>query len=395
MTTQIRPSRLSRFSAFKAIILCLLAGAACISFVGCGSDTESSTSPIGEITSSSSDEVIESSDGYAFLLTSSSEQGSSSSITPNESSSSVQSSSSEVAAVSSSSDVVAESSSSDKAESSSSEKSSSSVEESSSSVESSSSEVPSSSSVVESSSSVAESSSSEIMISSSSLTESSSSEESSSSQQNVILDSSYYDAEENTLKDFRDGRIYKTITIGTQIWMAENLKLQKFGTKNIKSFCYDNKSINCEQVGRLYIRSSALDSAALFSKNSKGCGDIDKACSIVKPVRGICPKNWHLADTTEWKTLISSVEGKKDNLKAISGWDETCTKNLTNGKYGFDAFPGYQQGDAQSYTLNMARFWAATTTRHVVGLSCYETDGYLLISNPAYFAVSVRCIKDN
>jgi uncharacterized protein (TIGR02145 family) len=225
--------------------------------------------------------------------------------------------------------------------------------------------------------------------------ESSSSEESSSSQQNVILDSSYYDAEENTLKDFRDGRIYKTITIGTQIWMAENLKLQKFGTKNIKSFCYDNKSINCEQVGRLYIRSSALDSAALFSKNSKGCGDIDKACSIVKPVRGICPKNWHLADTTEWKTLISSVEGKKDNLKAISGWDETCTKNLTNGKYGFDAFPGYQQGDAQSYTLNMARFWAATTTRHVVGLSCYETDGYLLISNPAYFAVSVRCIKDN
>ena len=283
------------------------------------------------------------------------------------------SSSSEGAAGSSSSEVVTGSSSS--------EKSSSSVTESSSSVESSTSEVPSSSSVVESSSSVAESSSS--------------SEESSSSQQNVILDSSYYDAEENTLKDFRDGRIYKTITIGTQIWMAENLKLQKFGTKNIKSFCYDNKSINCEQVGRLYIRSSALDSAALFSKNSKGCGDIDKACSIVKPVRGICPKNWHLADTTEWKTLISSVEGKKDNLKAISGWDETCTKNLTNGKYGFDAFPGYQQGDAQSYTLNMARFWAATTTRHVVGLSCYETDGYLLISNPANFAVSVRCIKDS
>ena len=95
------------------------------------------------------------------------------------------------------------------------------------------------------------------------------------------------------------------------------------------------------------------------------------------------------------KNVVNNVEGKKDNLKAISGWDETCTKNLTNGKYGFDAFPGYQQGDAQSYTLNMARFWAATTTRHVVGLSCYETDGYLLISNPANFAVSVRCIKDS
>ena len=36
MTSQIRPSRPSRFSAFKAIILCLLAGATCMSFVGCG-----------------------------------------------------------------------------------------------------------------------------------------------------------------------------------------------------------------------------------------------------------------------------------------------------------------------------------------------------------------------
>ena len=36
MTTQIRPSRLNRFSAFMTIILCLLAGATCMSFVGCG-----------------------------------------------------------------------------------------------------------------------------------------------------------------------------------------------------------------------------------------------------------------------------------------------------------------------------------------------------------------------
>ena len=79
MTTTCVITRLCRFSAFKTIILCLLAGATCMSFVGCGGDTESSTSPVDEITSSTSDGVVESSDGSALLLTSSSESESSSS----------------------------------------------------------------------------------------------------------------------------------------------------------------------------------------------------------------------------------------------------------------------------------------------------------------------------
>lgn len=115
MTTQIRPSRPSRFSAFKTIILCLLAGVTCMSFVGCGGDTESSTSPVDEITSSTSDGVVESSDGSALLLTSSSESESSSS----EKAIDVSSSSGEK---SSSSSGKVESSSSDKGEMSSSSK---------------------------------------------------------------------------------------------------------------------------------------------------------------------------------------------------------------------------------------------------------------------------------
>ena len=399
MTTQIRLSCPSRFSAFKAIILCLLAGAACISFVGCGGDTESSTSPIGEITSSSSDEVIEGIGKFSSSsnkvepdssssssVTQSESNGSSSSVAPNESSSSVQSSLSEVAAVSSSSDVVAESSSS--------EKSSSSEAESSSSVESSSSEVPSSSSVIESSSSVAESSSSEIMISSSSVMESSSSEESSSSQQNVILDSSYYDAEENTLKDFRDGRIYKTITIGTQIWMAENINLE-YNRGTAKSFCFNDSTKYCDVYGRLYTKAAAMDSAAVYGENSKGCGGANYGnCVIKKPVRGICPEKWHLPDSLEWLALVSFVGGDKTNLMSSTAWDELC--DIGNDVYNFAVLPGGNRGVNGKYANFGANeeYWLPQKNHDAMNFGCYKTDWVFSYLSPKE-AHPIRCIKDS
>ena len=281
------------------------------------------------------------------------------------------SSSSEGAADSSSSDVVAESSSS--------EKSSSSVAESSSSVESSSSKEPSSSSVVESSSSVAESSSS--------------SEFSSSSQQNTALDSSYYNAEENTLTDFRDGQIYKTISIGNQIWMAENLKVKKYGKNNIASFCFNNDEQNCDSIGRLYIRSAAFDSVGVFGSSGKGCGKNTTACSAQKPVRGICPKNWHIADSLDWTNLVLAVEENKLNLRATYGWRESCYENPTNGKYGFDALPGYK--DDTNFINNAANFWVGESTTRAMIISCWEQSTYIIYAARPEFAYSIRCIKDS
>lgn len=362
-----------------------------MSFVGCGGDTESSTSPVDEITSSTSNEVVESSDGSALLLTSSSESessssekaidvGSSSGEKSSSSSGKVESSSSGKGEKSSSSEGVASSSSSEVVVgSSSSEKSSSSVAESSSSVESSSSKEPSSSSVVESSSSVAESSSS--------------SEFSSSSQQNTALDSSYYNAEENTLTDFRDGQIYKTVSIGNQIWMAENLKVKKYGKNNIASFCFNNDEQNCDSIGRLYIRSAAFDSVGVFGSSGKGCGKNTTACSAQKPVRGICPKNWHIADSLDWTNLVLAVEENKLNLRATYGWRESCYENPTNGKYGFDALPGYK--DDTNFINNAANFWVGESTTRAMIISCWEQSTYIIYAARPEFAYSIRCIKDS
>ncbi len=78
------------------------------------------------------------------------------------------------------------------------------------------------------------------------------------------------------LTDARDGQVYRTVEIGDQIWMAENLNyayMVKTQELDSSSFCYGNKVENCEKYGRLYLWSAAVDSAALFSENGKGCGD--------------------------------------------------------------------------------------------------------------------------
>ena len=293
------------------------------------------------------------------------------------------SSSSEGAAGSSSSEVVAGPSSS--------EKSSSSVTESSSSVESSSSKEPSSSSVVESSSSVVESSSSSSEIDK----KSSSSEFSSSSQQKTVLDSSYYNAEENTLTDFRDGQIYKTVSIGNQIWMAQDLKIKKYGNLTIKSYCYEDNSQNCDSIGRLYIRSAAFDSVGAFSSSGKGCGKNNTACSLKKPARGICPKNWHVADSLEWVNLFNEVEKNNLNLMATQGWDESCYENPTNGIYGFNALPGYR-GSNGKYSKWASYFWVAEKNVRSFSLSCYwEPKLPIISSDTPESAFSVRCLKDS
>ena len=229
--------------------------------------------------------------------------------------------------------------------------------------------------------------------SSSSVTLSSSVESSSSSS----VPEGYVDPStvvKGILTDARDGQTYKTVTIGTQTWMAENLN---FETEN--SFCYNDSAEYCPKFGRLYLWSTAMDSVGTWSTNGKGCG-YEKYCSPTYPVRGVCPEGWHLPTVAEFETLIDAVGGisiASKVLKSQASWNGNG-----NGKdaFAFSAIPaGYRYSNGNFFDEgSRAYIWSSVENgsygAYYMGLH-YVYDDYACPSSlTKYFGFSVRCVKD-
>ena len=342
----------------------------------------SSSSSVTESPSTSSGQAPQSVESDGSSSSEKAVDGSSSSDGKNSSSSGkVESSSSGKGEKSSSSEGVAGSSSSDVvAESSSSEKSSSSVAGSSSSVESSSSEEQSSSSVVESSSSDAESSSSLEIESSSSIALSSSSE--------TPTVMSIYDAENNTLTDLRDNQVYKTVTIGEQIWMAENLNYMPNDTVGTiysgETVCgggilkSSEDSKKCSTYGRLYTRKIALYKATRSNR------------------QGICPEGWNIPLKSDWETLVSFLgNNAAAKLKKADGsWSSTSTNEsgfsaLIAGTYSYSV-KWYNSDSTTAFY-----YWEKDTNPYFFRL--YDKSDDASAINYAHgidMMYSVRCIKE-
>jgi uncharacterized protein (TIGR02145 family) len=191
---------------------------------------------------------------------------------------------------------------------------------------------------------------------------------------------------ENFFIDARDKQIYKKVTIGTQTWMAENLNYE---TAN--SLCYMD---SCAKYGRYYTWADAMDSAAVFSDNAKGCG-YDVECTIKTPARGICPEGWHIPDSTEWRTLYSAMGESPYAMQAkgFDGWPDATDA------YGFSALPagGYMRSDFYDVG-GLARFWGATEfteyDNHSADYWYLRADGATCSFADENFALSVRCIKN-
>ncbi|WP_290734117.1 MULTISPECIES: fibrobacter succinogenes major paralogous domain-containing protein [unclassified Fibrobacter] len=194
--------------------------------------------------------------------------------------------------------------------------------------------------------------------------------------------------EYGTLTDSRDGRTYKTVVIGAQTWMAENLNFETDDSE-----CYDNDASNCEKYGRLYSWGTAMDGAGAFSENGKGCGNAN-TCLETFPVRGICPSGWHLPDKYEWETLFIAARGYTRAgkiLKSQSGWGD--------GGNGSDAvgFSVLFDGLGASVDDSRVHFWTSTETSGEVaywigfrGVNDYVTNLEFDKDNFVY----VRCLKD-
>lgn len=184
-------------------------------------------------------------------------------------------------------------------------------------------------------------------------------------------------APQSTMKDSRDGQTYKTVKIGKQVWMAENMN---YDIKH--SYCYDNKPENCEKYGRLYTWGAA---------------------------NYVCPEGWHLPTIEEFETLMSNVGGKETAgkmLKSKQGWEpyeHEFEHALQDGngidKNGFNVLPagnrlsgGYFYGAGEG-----ALFWIAAESivNYAYSLRLYySSEGARLGILEKDLAVSVRCLRD-
>jgi len=167
--------------------------------------------------------------------------------------------------------------------------------------------------------------------------------------------------------DSRDGRKYRTIKIGGQTWMAENLNID-----TADSWCYENKAANCAKYGRLYAWEAA---------------------------RTACPAGWRLPDDVAWRILDNAAGGTTAGkaLKSASGWHKGG--NGTDG-YGFSALPGgygYYSDGSFDHAGKHGYWWTAAEYaegRAYIRKISYDSDIVDEYSNMTGNGYSVRCIKD-
>ena len=210
--------------------------------------------------------------------------------------------------------------------------------------------------------------------------------------------------EYDTIIDSRDGKVYKIVKIGSQVWMAENLNFDPgqggSGDSNyVWTWCYNNEPKNCDVAGRLYTWQAAFDSLkfATDADFPQDCGYL-KICTLPTKLQGICPDGWHLPTYSEWETLFRTVGGYStagEMLKSRTGW--SGCGNGTDA-YGFSALPvgSWNAEDAFHLDGGYAFFWGAdrgssSSYRVYFGYDSKIAYSYVYDIHSGY---SVRCLKD-
>jgi uncharacterized protein (TIGR02145 family) len=180
-----------------------------------------------------------------------------------------------------------------------------------------------------------------------------------------------------TCIDSRDGKTYKTVKIGNQTWMSENLAYKT----SSGCWAYNNNDSNVKTYGYLY------------------CWETAKSA---------CPVGWHLPSAKEWSTLISYLGGEGvagGNLKSTSTW-KNPNKGATNSS-GFTALPGGERLGGIFMNIGKIGYWWNSTVYKTLNLGSIDMSevGYICMGydDGCVFSYkdgkkedihSVRCIKD-
>lgn len=189
-----------------------------------------------------------------------------------------------------------------------------------------------------------------------------------------------------------DGNVYKTIVIGSQTWMAENLRVNHYRNGDLVRNSSDENACYIGKYGRQYFWYEIADS------------------------RNICPPGWHVPTFADWMTLENyliangynydgSTSGNKiaKSLASYSGWNsDATTGSVGNTDYpekknatGFTALPGGIDGI--SYVGEWGCWWTSSDLSEPNGWALFIDYNFFnaqLNGLGKGYLLSVRCIQD-
>jgi len=169
---------------------------------------------------------------------------------------------------------------------------------------------------------------------------------------------------------------YKTVEIGTQVWMAKNLNYAIEGSR-----CYEDKANNCTTYGRLYDWETAMTA---------------------------CPDGWRLPSDADWNDLMKFVNPScLDNslcadagtkLKARNLWSTSSGYKAGTDDYGFAALPGgYGTSVGNFYDVGSYGLWWSATEDGAYAyywFMRYYNESVNRTSYDKSYLRSVRCVKE-
>jgi uncharacterized protein (TIGR02145 family) len=201
-----------------------------------------------------------------------------------------------------------------------------------------------------------------------------------------------------TITDSRDGNVYKTIQIGSQTWMAENLRFDPTDSTDWYpafrlSACYNDSEDSCAVYGRLYGWMTAMQ------------GSTNESSAIPSGVQGLCPVGWHLPSGGEWNILYKYVEARSYDVWVAEGLESPETWVDTTGHgyvgvddFGFSALAGGRRKPPSIFSgVGLESLWWDTNKGSNSDGGYFLLIGGFMIGGGATdenFYFSVRCLKD-
>jgi uncharacterized protein (TIGR02145 family) len=203
--------------------------------------------------------------------------------------------------------------------------------------------------------------------------------------------------------DQRDGEKYRVIKVGSDVWMAENLRYKdSTESPNLQGnmWCPDDDPAKCAKFGPLYSWTAARNISSDYSQKTLGHN--------ISRLRGICPDGFRLPTNSDW-VYLAMVADKfsgewtvAEILKAPEGWESWSSDILIYDStwYSFDALPAGRRNMEGGFLESglFAFFWTADEIDNATASGWTLRDDNDLLDSGKYYkehGMSIRCLVEN